>query len=86
MDMPSAQHNCLTTAIYFESRSESALGQLALALVVLNRAQTSRSSVCGVVYKGANRINACQFSFACDGKPDVVDDKRIDDTPFVINQ
>ena len=76
MDMPSAQQNCLTTAVYFESRSESALGQLAVALVVLNRTQASNSSVCGVVYKGANRINACQFSFACDGKLDVVDDIR----------
>ena len=76
LDMPSVQQNCLTTAVYFESRSESALGQLAVALVVLNRAHSSNSSVCGVVYKGASRFNACQFSFACDGKPDVVDDTR----------
>lgn len=70
------QKNCLTTAIYFESRSESELGQLAVAMVVMNRVQTSKLSVCGVVYKGANRINACQFSFACDGKPDAVDDVK----------
>ena len=76
LDMPSVQQNCLTTAVYFESRSESALGQLAVALVVLNRAQKSNSSICGVVYKGTNRLNACQFSFACDGKPDIVDDFR----------
>ena len=76
LQMPTFQENCLTTAVYFESRSESDLGQLAVAMVILNRAETSKSSVCGVVYKGANRFNACQFSFACDGKPDIVDDTR----------
>ena len=68
--------SCLTRAVYFEARSESTLGQLAVATVVLNRVKASNnsSSVCGVVYKGADRLNACQFSFACDGKPDVPDD------------
>lgn len=68
--------SCLARAVYFEARSESILGQLAVATVVLNRVKASNnsSSVCGVVYKGANRLNACQFSFACDGKPDVPDD------------
>ena len=54
IDMPIIQKNCLTTAVYFEFRSESELGQLAVAMVVLNRAQTSNSSLCGIVYKGAN--------------------------------
>jgi len=68
--------SCLARAVYFEARSESVLGQLAVAMVVLNRVKASNnsSSVCGVVYKGADRLNACQFSFACDGKPDVPDD------------
>jgi spore germination cell wall hydrolase CwlJ-like protein len=68
--------SCLARAVYFEARSESMLGQLAVATVVLNRVKASdnSSSVCGVVYKGADRLNACQFSFACDGKPDVPDD------------
>jgi spore germination cell wall hydrolase CwlJ-like protein len=68
--------SCLARAVYFEARSESMLGQLAVATVVLNRVMASgnSSSVCGVVYKGADRLNACQFSFACDGKPDVPDD------------
>ena len=74
--IPVIQQNCLTTAVYFEARSESALGQLAVAAVVLNRVQNSNSSICGVVYKGANYFNACQFSFACDGIPDVVNDGR----------
>ena len=68
--------SCLARAVYFEARSESTLGQLAVATVIINRVKASKnsSSVCGVVYKGANRLNSCQFSFACDGKPDAPDD------------
>ena len=78
LDTRIIQENCLATAVYFEARSESELGQLAVATVILNRVQASNSSssICGVVYKGASRLNACQFSFACDGKPDLVDDTR----------
>jgi spore germination cell wall hydrolase CwlJ-like protein len=72
------QENCLTTAVYFEARSESMVGQLAVATVILNRVKASNShpSICGVVYRGASHLNACQFSFACDGKPNFVDDAR----------
>lgn len=73
--MPLVQQNCLTTAVYFEARSEPVLGQLAVATVILNRVKSSNSSICGVVYKGASHFNACQFSFACDGKPDIVEDR-----------
>lgn len=78
LDTHPMQENCLTTAVYFEARSESMLGQLAVATVILNRvkATNSYSSICGVVYKGARHLNACQFSFACDGKADIVDDTR----------
>jgi hypothetical protein len=76
VDMPIIQTNCLTTAVYFEARSEPKIGQLAVAKVILNRVQASNSSICGVVYRGASNFNACQFSFACDGKPDLVDDTR----------
>ena len=78
LDARIIQENCLATAVYFEARSESQLGQLAVAMVILNRvkASNSSSSICGVVYKGARHLNACQFSFACDGKPDIVDDAR----------
>ena len=34
------QFNCLVEAIYFEARSESFLGQLAVAIVFLNRVIT----------------------------------------------
>src|SRR5215204_2812022 len=44
--------SCLAQAVYFEARSESELGQLAVATVILNRAKTEHypSSICGVVY------------------------------------
>jgi spore germination cell wall hydrolase CwlJ-like protein len=78
LDTRFIQENCLATAVYFEARSESQLGQLAVATVILNRVQASKSSssICGVVYKGASHLNSCQFSFACDGKLDLVDDTR----------
>ena len=68
-----AEESCLANAVYFEARSESELGQLAVATVILNRAKSLHypSSICGVVYQGASHLNACQFSFACDGKPDI---------------
>jgi spore germination cell wall hydrolase CwlJ-like protein len=67
-----AEQNCLARAIYFEARSESELGQLAVAKVILNRVKDPEypKSICGVVYQGATRSNSCQFSFACDGLPD----------------
>lgn len=65
---------CLTQALYFEARGESPRGQFAVAEVVLNRVATANypDTVCGVVRQGASRLNGCQFSFACDGKPEVV--------------
>ena len=69
-----AEENCMARAIYFEARSESELGQLAVARVILNRVKDPNypNTICGVVYQGSNRRNSCQFSFACDGLPDDV--------------
>ena len=67
------EERCLATAVYFEARSEPEQGQRAVAAVILNRVKAPNypSSICGVVYQGASRLNACQFSFACDGKSDL---------------
>ncbi len=68
-----AGQSCLARAVYyFEARSESELGQLAVAKVILNRVKNSAypNSICDVVYQGAHRKNSCQFSFACDGQSD----------------
>ena len=69
-----AEENCLARAVYFEARSESEMGQLAVAKVILNRVKSPDypNTICGVVYQGSNRRNSCQFSFACDGQPDDV--------------
>ena len=60
---------CLTEAVYYEARSESADGQRAVAQVVLNRVRDRAfpASVCDVVYQGSTRRTGCQFSFTCDG-------------------
>jgi spore germination cell wall hydrolase CwlJ-like protein len=65
---------CLAEAIYFEARGEAVRGQMAVAQVVLNRAFSGKypNTVCGVVYQNSNRHLACQFTFACDGIPDIV--------------
>jgi spore germination cell wall hydrolase CwlJ-like protein len=69
-----AEENCLARAVYFEARSESDMGQLAVAKVILNRVKSPNfpKSICGVVYQGSGTRNSCQFSFACDGLPDDV--------------
>jgi hypothetical protein len=69
---------CLAEAIYFEARSEPEKGQYAVAQVVMNRTRTGYypATVCGVVYENKSRRNACQFSFACDGKADRVRDLK----------
>ncbi|MEH6546668.1 MAG: cell wall hydrolase [Sneathiella sp.] len=65
------QIKCLAQAVYFEARGEPFSGQLAVAQVVHNRVATRDKSYCDVVFEGSHRRNACQFSFACDGKSDV---------------
>ena len=68
---------CLAQAIYFEARGEPDRGQEAVALVILNRVKSAYypDTVCKVVYQNAHMRNACQFSFACDGKPDAIKEK-----------
>lgn len=63
---------CLAAAIYFEARSEVLRGRVAVAQVILNRVKSKAypDTICDVVYQNAHRKHKCQFSFACDGKPD----------------
>lgn len=59
-----SEMNCLAGTVYFESKGESLKGQLAVARVVLGRAESPRfpDSICGVVYQRS------QFSFVRGGK------------------
>lgn len=61
--------HCLSEAIFYEARSESYRGQVAVAEVVMNRVNSGRypNSICGVVYQGHERATGCQFTFTCDG-------------------
>ncbi len=67
--MDAEERACLAQAIYYEARSESRIGQLAVADVVLNRVASPvfPNSICGVVYQGSERTKGCQFTFTCDG-------------------
>lgn len=60
---------CLTQAVYYEAALEPDEGQAGVAQVVLNRVRDPNypSSICGVVYQGAERATGCQFTFTCDG-------------------
>ena len=68
---------CLALNIYFEARDQTTKGQMAVALVTINRVNSKRfpNTICKVV-KQANRKhgkvvrNKCHFSWYCDGKPD----------------
>ncbi len=57
------QHNCVATAVYFESKGEPVAGQLAVARVIMNRAKSGRfaRTPCGVVTQPS------QFSFVRGG-------------------
>lgn len=68
---------CLTEALYFEARGEPLIGQLAVAEVILNRVDSRKypNSICGVISQGEARRNACQFSFRCDGQPELFNEK-----------
>lgn len=59
-----SEARCLATAVFFEARSESLAGKLAVARVVINRARSGRfpTSLCGVVTQPG------QFSFVRRGQ------------------
>ena len=63
---------CLAVNIYFEARSESAQGMLAVGLVTLNRVKSKRypSTICKVVWQRK------QFSWTHDGLSDTPRNRR----------
>ena len=75
--------NCLAKNIYFEARDQLIKGQIAVALVTINRVKSKRfpNTICRVVqqasrYKnGKPKRNRCQFSWYCDGLADVPKEK-----------
>lgn len=79
---------CLAEAIYFESGNQSDAGRLAVGHVVLNRQEMREypNSICDVVHQAEYRENwkgnmipvkhRCQFSYFCDGKPEIIEDSK----------
>jgi spore germination cell wall hydrolase CwlJ-like protein len=61
------ERNCLKNALYYEARSEGAIGILAVASVIENRKNHTNypSSYCGVIKQHK------QFSYTLEGRPDV---------------
>ena len=76
---------CLAKNIYFEARSESTAGRIAVAHTVLNRVRDKKfpNTICGVIYQGIKnergfpKRDKCQFSWYCDGKPDIITDTSV---------
>ena len=69
--------DCLVEALYHEARSESLLGMLSVANVILTRKESSNypNTICKVVHQGkywkGNPIkDKCHFSYWCDGRPE----------------
>jgi spore germination cell wall hydrolase CwlJ-like protein len=72
---------CMAEAMYFEARSQGVLGMLAIGVVIRNRVKHHGypSTVCKVIKQGRLsdgqlRLNQCQFSYFCDGKPEIPTD------------
>lgn len=70
----SSEQLCLAKNIYQEAKNQPFIGMLAVGQVTLNRVKSNywKNSVCGVVYEGAHKPFKCQFSWACDKKPDII--------------
>ena len=74
--------DCMAQNIYFEARTESQAGMIAVAQVTLNRVNSDKypNNVCDVVKQGPTYTwaedfpvrNKCQFSWYCDGKSDKI--------------
>lgn len=70
----SGEFTCLAEALYFEARGETVKGQFAVAEVIRNRVKSDRfpGSYCGVINQGTGKKYQCQFTYTCDGRPEVV--------------
>ena len=74
---------CIAIAIYFEARSESLRGQVAVANTIINRVRSPQfpNTPCDVVKQGRYWAghplrNQCHFSYWCDGKPETINDEK----------
>jgi len=74
---------CLAQNVYFEARDQTTKGQIAVALVTINRVESRRfpNSICKVIHQARRYSNGkikkhmCQFSWYCDGLSDTPRDR-----------
>jgi Cell wall hydrolyses involved in spore germination len=67
------EFKCLALNIFWESKGEPVVGQVAVASVTLNRLASPRfpKTICEVIWQGVeNGRRDCQFSWACDSRGD----------------
>lgn len=71
------QWECLAKALYFEARGESVRGIFAVGEVILNRVDSNAypDTLCDVINQGTGRLYACQFSYTCDGRAEVISEQ-----------
>ena len=74
---------CLAQNVFMEAKGENLAGKSAVAHVTLNRVAHKKypNTICGVTKQAKLRVNwrgyevpvigMCQFSWYCDGKPDI---------------
>jgi len=82
--VPTAVH-CVALNIYYETSAKSKAESMAVTDVVMNRVKDKKypNNPCDVIkqarlYKSGEPIpNKCQFSWFCDGKPDVPFDNKV---------
>lgn len=72
------QWECLAEALYFEARGETVRGMFAVGEVILNRVDSNNypDTLCSVINQGTGRKYACQFTYTCDGKAEVISEPR----------
>ena len=74
---------CLAQNIYFEARDQTIKGQIAVALVTINRVESRQfpNSICKVIHQASRYSNGklkkhkCHFSWYCDGLSDIPRDR-----------
>ena len=74
---------CLAQNIYFEARDQTIKGQIAVALVTLNRVESRQfpNTICKVIHQASRYSNGklkkhkCHFSWYCDGLSDIPRDR-----------
>lgn len=57
------QIECIAKNVYYEARNQPYSGQVAVAMVTLNRSKNKNMSPCAVVYESNTR--GCQFTWTC---------------------